>query len=138
MLSERCRAAHGRLLAVERRGGGALAAAVEAGAVAHADLVRAELVQAVEREEGGLVAHLDEALEARAGARRCLQLQRAGERLGLAAFGHGRAEVREDVRIPGGVKISVWCGVRRVIRTVRLRGRGRRGCLRCAGGGPGR
>ena len=58
VLSERRCAAYGRVVAVEG-GGGALAAAVEARAVAQADLVCAELMQAVKREEGGLVAHLD-------------------------------------------------------------------------------
>ncbi len=58
VLSKRRCAAHGCVVAVER-GGGALAAAVEARAVAQADLICAELVQAVEREEGGFIAHFD-------------------------------------------------------------------------------
>lgn len=102
MLSERCRAAHGRLLAVERRGGGALAAAVEAGAVAHADLVRAELVQAFKSKEGSFIAHFDQALEANIGACRGLELESPRKHFRLT-FYYRRAEVAQDMSISVGI-----------------------------------
>lgn len=66
-------AVHGRLLALDghARGGAALAAGVQTRAVAQADLVCGELVEGLEAQERGLLAHLDEGFEAGLGGGGC-------------------------------------------------------------------